>query len=271
MLLTISTLIIFICSSILAFLRLSFAVEISGLFIKNHPASITLAVFLIICAVVIVFISIKKYRFLEIDIKNNISASNFGKVCSILMLIATFLKIVSLFLNFFATKINIGDIIILLLTFITLFYYIAILTLYNKGTAINYISSVALIPVLWSVAILVVNYVSLTQMSTTPEYCYIIFAYVINILFFYYIAKVLSGYKCTVHALIACSFAAVINAVAYLSTTVYNIVKYLTVPTYISSKALIVSIFDNLIFIFIIPFAFSFILLLIKESKEIKK
>jgi hypothetical protein len=180
------------------------------------------------------------------------------------MIVASFLKIVSIFTGFSASKINIGDIIILLLTFLTVFYYIAIFTLYNKGKIINYMSGIALIPVLWTVAILVVNYVSLTQMSTTPEYCYTILAYLVNILFFYYVAKVLSGYKNVLYCLIASAFAVVINGVAYLSPLIYDISK----NSYISAKQFLAYALGNIIFIFIIPFALSFIMFLLKETKN---
>ena len=209
---------------VLSLIRLNTAMEPDGLFIKGHPLTYALSALLILFFILSVLLNIKKDKFGTLDITKQISPHGFGKVMAFVMLAACVISAVGFIAAGMGQRFEMRTAVMVLLSVIMAFTFLPIAVYFASGNYKTSLVPAALAPVFITAVMLIVNYISVTQMATPAQYGYLIIAQLANVLCFYYLAKFLSGAPCARGAVITSSFAAAANAAAYVGPFVYAIV-----------------------------------------------
>lgn len=217
------TVVFAVVAFVVACVRLATAMEPSGLFVKGHPLTYALIAVLAVFGVITLVINLRTDKKSAIDTTKEIQPHNFSKVMSFVMLACCVLAAASIIASLMGQRFLIQNFLMIVLPLVTAFSFLPMAVFFSTGKIKGSVPAAALVPVYTTAAMLVVNYVSTTQMSTPAQYGFLIIAQLVNVLFFYYFAKFLTGAACVRHTLITSSFAVVINAAAYIAPFVYDI------------------------------------------------
>ncbi|MBR2743546.1 MAG: hypothetical protein IKD89_08145 [Clostridia bacterium] len=207
----------------LALVRLNTAMEPDGLFAKGHPLTYALSALLIVFFLLNLLLSRKKDGFAAFDTTKE-TPHKFAKIMAFCMLAAGVITAAGFIMEGMGQRFELRIAAMMLLSLITAFTFLPMAVFFGTGKYKSSLVPTALVPVFTTAVMLVVNYISVTQMATPAQYGYLIIAQLANVLCFYYLAKFLSGAPCAGGALVSSSFAAAANAAAYLAPFVYAII-----------------------------------------------
>lgn len=207
----------------LSILRLNIAMEPDGLFIKGHPLTYALSAVLLLFFVLSILLNLKKDKFGAFDIKKQSSVYKYGKAMSFIMLASCIISAVGYIAAGMGQRFEMRIAVMVLLSAVMAFTFLPLAVFFGSGKYKTSLIPAALVPVFITAVMLIVNYISVTQMATPAQYGYLIIAQLSNVLCFYYLAKFLSGASCARGAIVSSSFAAVANCAAYIAPLLYAV------------------------------------------------